>query len=713
MADQIRSQTGGRSSASFYTEVKMEKLLLEIGTEEIPAGYIDPALAAMAEGLDQQMRAARIAYGKMNLYGTPRRLAIMVDGVAAKQEALTEELVGPPAKVAFDANGKPTVAAQKFAEKAGMAVDKLTVKQMPKGEYLCAQRKERGQATTTLMKTILPELIGVIPFPKSMKWGSLHVMFARPIHTIVALLGKKLISFTFGDVKSGRMTRGHYFMAPAKIKIDHPDNYLSALTKAKVNADIASRRKAVVKSIEKAADSVGGAVLPDEELVDIVTNLVEYPAPVIGRFEEKFLDLPPEILITAMREHQKYFALVDRDDKLMSAFVAVNNTVAKNMDLVAEGHGRVIRARLADAAFFYESDTAADLDQWVEELKGVTFQADLGTMHAKTLRVQQLAEYVCDHTGQGNRIRTWASRAALLSKADLVSEMVGEFPKLQGVMGRIYAGAAGEPRAVADAIEEHYRPVASGAALPASKVGALVSITDKLDSVCGFFSIGLTPTGGADPYALRRQGIGALQVIRDQGFDLSLSALIDEGLKLHGVDTEKKRRAITDKILGFLKNRINRMLSDEGYPKGIVAAATQVSIDSITDVWKRTAALNKLRSEPDFDDLAGAFKRVTNIIRKAEMGKLPPIDPKLFEDESERALFKACNDTARRVETGLKRQNYDGVLKEIATLKKPVDRFFDDVMVMVKTVRLRNNRLALLSAVESLFGQVADFTLIN
>jgi glycyl-tRNA synthetase beta chain len=691
----------------------MEKLLLEIGTEEIPAGYIEPALTAMAEGLAQRMQAARIAHGKMHLYGTPRRLAIMVEAVAVKQEALTEETVGPPVTVAFDADGQATVAAQKFAEKVGIAVDKLTVKEMPKGRYLCAQRQERGQATTTLLKTILPELIGVIPFPKSMKWGDLHVMFARPIHTLVALLGKKLITFAFGDVKSGRMTRGHYFMAPAKVRIDHPDNYLKTLAAAKVDADISSRRKAVVREIEKAATSIGGAVLPDEELVDIVTNLVEYPAPVIGRFEEKFLQLPPEILITAMREHQKYFALVDKDEKLLPAFVAVNNTVARDMDLVAEGHGRVIRARLADAAFFYDSDVSDDLSQWVERLKGVTFQADLGTMHAKTLRVQQLTEFICDHTGQGNRIRAWASHAALLSKADLVSEMVGEFPKLQGVMGRIYADVAGEPKAVSEAIEEHYRPVASGATLPAGKIGALVSIADKLDSICGFFSIGLTPTGGADPYALRRQGIGALQVIRDQGFDVSLSAVIDEGLKLYQVDAEAKRRDITDQIIGFLKNRISRMLSDEGYPKGIVAAATQVSVDSITDVWKRTTALDKLRSQSDFDDLAGAFKRVANIIRKANASKLPPVDPERFEESAEKALFKACNTVAKRVESGLKRRNYDGVLKEIATLKKPVDQFFDDVMVMVKVPQVRDNRLALLVAVESLFGQVADFTLIN
>ena len=697
----------------------MDKLLLEIGTEEIPAGYIEPALNAMADDLTQRLATARIDCGEVEVSGTPRRLAIIIDNVAAKQQPLSEEVIGPPEKIAFDDSGKPTMAARKFAEKVGVAVNRLKVKQTDKGRYLFARKTERGLATRTLLKTILPEVIESIPFPKRMKWGELHVTFARPIHSVVALYGSQIVSFKVGEVKSGRYVRGHYFMHPDKIKINHPDMYVTALKEARVIVDIQARKKEVKKKIDEAASGIGGKVLPDNELLDIVTNLVEYPAPVIGRFDDEFLALPPEILITAMREHQKYFALIDDNDDLLPAFVAVNNTVVKDMDLVADGNGRVIRARLADAQFFYNNDTAVSMETWVEKLKGVTFQAKLGTMHAKALRVQNLAEMLSEKVIEDRPVdyappalKAYVSQAALLSKADLVSEVVGEFPKLQGVMGRIYAREAGEPPEVSQAIEEHYRPTYSGGVLPKTLTGAVVSIADKLDSICGFFSVGLIPTGASDPYALRRQGIGVIQIMNANGFTFSLSDAVERSLLLYEIEDINRRLSFRGQVLDFLRNRINRMLVGEGYAKDMVQAVTHMSVDHVPNVWHRVRALKTLKSKADFDALAGTFKRVGNIIRKAGIEDAGPVAEDLFEEKSESSLHSACQQVTRQVSENLHNKDFDGALLKVAALKKPVDIFFDDVMVMAEDRALRNNRLALLRQVAELFDQFADFSRI-
>jgi len=691
----------------------MKTLLLEIGTEEIPAGYISPALTALADKLTTRLDQERIKHGKAKTLGTPRRLAVMVDKVADRQTTLTETLMGPPVTVAFDKKGRPLVPAVKFAEKAGVTVKQLKIRKTAKGSWLYAEKRARGQAATTLLKTILPDVILATPFPKTMKWGSQHILFARPIRTIVALLGKKVIPFKIETIKAGRATQGHYFMAPKKIQIESPAMYVSQLRKAKVVAAIETRQKAVKKSIDAAAQKAGGYILEDPALLAEVTNLVEFPAPVVGRFDAEFLKLPSEILITAMREHQRYFALVNKKGALLPAFVAVNNTQTRDMDLVAEGHGKVIRARLSDAAFFYGNDTSVPMDQWVDQLKGVTFQADLGTMYEKTLRIQKLTAWLAKATNQGKRVTGWSKRGATLCKTDLVSEMVGEFPKLQGVMGRIYAGVAKEPKAVATAIEEHYRPVASGAALPKSATGALISIADKIDSLCGFFSIGLTPTGGADPYALRRQSIGVIQILNSRNLDISLEALLKAGLKHYKVGGGKKKAVLVAGMIRFLKRRIERLLTDEGYSKDLVSAVTAVSIDSIPGVWRRAEALARLRTAPDFDDLAAAFKRVANIIKKAGTQKGAKVNARLLKEPTEKKLYKAVQSAQKEIIKQLKSGNYNSALKTIAGVKAPVDQFFDDVMVMVNEAELRNNRLALLGQVAGLFGEVADFTLIN
>ncbi len=695
----------------------MTTLLLEIGTEEIPAGYILPALEALSATLLKKLTEARIEHGSSQIYGTPRRLTVKVENVASKQQSVKSEVIGPPAKIGFDENGKPTMAAQKFAEKIGVPVSKLAVKETPRGAYLSAQKRERGLTTQTLLKEILPPVILSTPFPKKMRWADLDIEFARPIHTILALLGKSVISFKLGNLKSGRYTCGHSFMAPAKIKLDNTDEYLDKLRAAHVVADMQERKKILTERIADVARELGGRILSDEELVDINNNLVEYPIPVAGKFDTEFLEVPDEVLITVMREHQKYFAVVDRNHNLMPCFIAVNNTAARDLALSATGHERVIRARLADAQFFYQGDLEVTNDERVEKLKRVLFQAELGTVFEKSGRVAKIAEVLAVSTKKGDELKKQVLRAARLSKSDLVSQVVGEFPKLQGVMGRIYAGLAGEPADVAVAIEEHYRPVYSGAPLPETLAGAIVSIADKMDSICGCFSVGLIPTGASDPYALRRQGIGIVQIMNDKGLSFPLPELIRCSLEQFGNKTASEINELIEKVATFLQNRISHLLAEEGFSKDVIAAIVSVSVDDVPSVRNRVNALESLKARPDFEPLAVGFKRVVNIIRKSgqkEEGAAPEaIDTKLFEHESEGALFEEFKAVDQKVSDAMEKGSFDRALVEIASLRDAVDRFFDGVMVMAEDTGIRRNRLALLGHIAGLFGKFADFSKLS
>jgi glycyl-tRNA synthetase beta chain len=691
----------------------MKSLLLEIGTEEIPAGYIEPALQSLLSTLLRKMTDVRIEYGSTGVFGTPRRLSVEVQQVADKQKSLTSEVTGPPEKVGFDKNGNPTTAAMKFAEKVGVSVNALTIKETDKGRYVCARVSERGVATRTLLKSILPEVILATPFPKTMKWAELNITFARPIHYIVALLGNQIIPFQVGDTKSGRHSFGHYFMQPKKVKISSPEDYVKTLKNAHVVIDFEERRKLVENEINKAAKEVGGKVFPDEELIDINKNLVEYPIATAGKFDKEFLEIPGEILITAMRHHQKYFAVVDDNGNLMPSFIAVNNTRTKDLKLVATGHERVLRARLADAQFFFKSDVEESMDEWVERLKGVLFQAKLGSMYEKVKRIQKVAAYLAEAGGQKPNIKEQVSRAAWLCKADLVSQVVYEFPNLQGVMGRNYALIKKEPKAVAAAIEEHYRPTYSGGPLPETVIGGLLGIADKIDSICGFFSVGLIPTGASDPYALRRQGIGIIQIMHDQGFSFSLRELIEKSLSIYGIKGAKKIKEIADPVYTFIQNRMTYQLVEEGFAKDVIAAVADADADNVPDIWNRVRALQELKAAADFEPLATAFKRVVNIIKKADLPARRKVDEKLFEHESESALYSAFKDLKGKVSTHLAKGHYDQALREIAKLRDPVDAFFDGVMVMSKEKKIRNNRLALLWMISELFGLFADFSKIS
>lgn len=695
----------------------MPQLLVEIGTEELPAGYIGPALKAFADSLVQHLDQHRISHQAARVFGTPRRLAVMIDDVADRQAPQTQELMGPPAKVAFDESGAPTVAAKKFAEKNGVPISRLYVKETEKGRYVVARKTDPGRATRMILKNSLSGIILATPFPKTMRWSNLDIAFARPIHSVSALLGGQVISFLMGDIKSNRYTFGHRFLHPKKIKLSDSADYLPALKDAWVIADISRRRRLMEQQMAAAVQPVDGFVLDDAGLVDIVTNLIEYPATVLGAFDRRFLELPREVLITAMREHQRYFAVVDAENQVMPYFLAVNNTLAKDMDLVKRGHERVLKARLEDARFFFKTDLNVSLDEMTDKLRHVLFQADLGSVFDKVSRVRSVAEKLAGHLGLDPDTAEQLTRAAWLSKADLVSQMVNEFPKLQGVMGRIYARASGESDICAQAIEEHYRPVYSGGPLPETLPGSVLSISEKIDTICGCFLIGLIPSGASDPYALRRQGIGLLQIILENGFSLAINDLIQMSLAAFRII---KPHTSFEKAAGqaesFLMNRLAHILESEGIAKDAVAAVLAVSqSDELPVIAEKARSLQRLKNEPEFDTLAIGFKRVVNIIRKAD----PPdtakktVDPALFEYPAENALFDKFNAIQEEVKQLLADRRIDQAFTAVSTLRRPVDQFFDDVLVMTDDSALRQNRLALLSRISQLFALLADFSRIS
>lgn len=692
----------------------MNRLLVEIGTEEIPAGYIQPALKAFASLLALKLDDARIGHGDVRTFGTPRRLAVMVADVADRQLALSTEIMGPPERIGIDANGQLTVAAQKFAEKTGVSPATLKLRETDKGRYLYAIKTERGSASKGVLAALLPEVILSLPFPKSMRWADLTIAFARPIHSLAALLGSQVIAFSVGNVTSTRYTFGHRFMKPGKIKLTCADEYLPSLSSAFVLADRDGRVRELESQMAETVGRVNGRVIEDEELKDTVAHLIEYPAAIAGRFDDGFLELPREILITAMREHQKYFAVVDEKDRLMPYFVAINNTRASDMALVTRGHERVLRARLSDARFFYDADLKIPLDHQVEKLKSVLFQARLGSMFDKTLRVERLCGWLSTAEKLNADSLRDIARAARLCKADLVSHAVIEFPKLQGIMGRVYALKQQESASCAVAIEEHYRPTASGGRLPETVEGAVLGICDKMDSICGCFSVGLIPTGAADPYALRRQANGIILIALKHGFSFSLEALIRESLSMFeglGVDDTLDLAA---KILEFFKGRMAHLLEEDGISRDAVAAVLAVSTDTIGGVWRKARALQDLKSAPDFEILATAFKRVVNIIRKADSSDTgAAVDESVFEHASETALFRRFEAVQQAVVSHIGEGRMDLAFADIAGMRESVDRFFDDVMVMAEDPRIRRNRLALLGRIAGLFDLLADFSKIS
>ena len=689
-----------------------KELLLEIGTEEIPAAFLPKALVDMEEILGKELAENRIGHGEIRTMATPRRLFLAVDSVAEMQDDQVIEKLGPARRVAFDDAGNPSKAALGFARGQCIDINALEIATTEKGEYLCARKKIAGEPTEGLLPAILTRLITGIPFRKSMRWSDLEIRFARPIHWILALYGGRIIPLKVGNIESGDTSRGHRFMSPGAIPVRTGQEYLNLMRTHFVIVDPAERKKIILDETEKAAATVEGKPLKNNELLEQVAFLTEYPTVVCGNFDAEYLKLPREVLVTTMIAHQKYFPVVDGEGKLLPHFLTINNTLARDPAVVRRGNEKVIRARLADARFFFEEDRKSPLENRVEGLKKVTFHTLLGTSFEKVMRFRTLAGRIARgiYPAHGNKAAFLArvDEASLLAKADLDTLMVGEFAELQGVMGREYALLEGREPIVAKAIYEHYLPIAAGGELPDTDEGAVISIADKLDSICGFFGVGLVPTGTADPYALRRQALGVINIILKKRYPLPLDTLIDESLAILGELLKRPAEEIKADILEFFRGRFENQLLSQGHPYDVVDAVLATGIQDLVRAEEKIGAMEKFKTDPDFAPLAVAFKRVVNIIRNAEKGKLAG-DHFCTEERELHEAFLAIREIVMRHSA---EGDYRAALIALASLRKPVDAFFERVLVMDKDDQRRCHRLALLEEISSLFHDLADFSKI-
>lgn len=686
----------------------MSELLLEIGTEEIPSGFIPKALEEMKVFLEKEFQSHRIVYKEIKAMGTPRRLVVAAMGVAPAQEGRFTEILGPAKRIAFNEEGQPTKAALGFARSQGIGVTELQIVNTDKGEYVCLRKEEKGEETLHLLPSILPRLISSISFPKSMRWMDLENTFARPIHWILCLFDGVVVPFQIGNVSSANLSRGHRFMAPGSFQVKDLAEYLRRLKNSFVIVNPEERKELILAELNKAASEVSGHILPDDELLEIVTYLVEYPMAIRGSFSKEFLSLPREVLISAMREHQRYFSIIDLPGSLMPFFVTISNTRPKDPDVVARGNERVLQARLSDAKFFFVEDRKVPLIERLQGLKKVVYHSKLGTSYEKVMRISNLAEYLTERIDPS--LRKIVQRASLLCKADLITGMVGEFPSLQGVMGRVYARLSGEEEEVALAIYEHYLPTAAGGTLPSSHPGAILSLADKLDTIVGCFGVGLIPTGTSDPYALRRQTLGVIHIILDKRYLLSLNNLLQRSLDLLSEKIERPPQEIKKDVLEFFKGRLQTLLNSKGLSPDVVEAAQAVGFDDIVDLQERAQALHNLRREPDFASLAIAFKRVVNISKDHIPGK---IDPKWFENDAEGKLFEAYQTVGKKALEKIAQKDYPLALRDLSKLRQPVDEFFNGVLVMAEDEKTRTNRLSLLSDISQLFFKIGDFSKIT
>lgn len=684
------------------------ELLLEIGTEEIPSGFIPKALKDMEKLIDDELDTLKIGFGRINTYGTPRRLVLFVEHMSDKQEDTYVEIIGPSKKVAFDEKGNPTKAAIGFARAHGIDPDDFQEVSTPKGDYLAVRKKEAGNDTKEVLSSILPRFITSIPFPKSMRWGESSIRFARPIHWILCIFGGDVVPFRVGNIESGDQSFGHRFMNQASFKVTNFNSYIERIREAYVIVDPAERHDRIREGISQSAIDMSGKVLEDEELLEDITYLVEYPTVVVGRFEKEFLDLPREVLVSSMREHQMYFSVVDKSDNLLPYFIAVNNTLANDPDVVIRGNERVLRARLSDARFFFEEDKRISLSDRVHDLKGIVFQSELGSLFEKVTRTQRLAGHLALEIDP--EMEKTTERAALLCKADLTTGMVGEFPKLQGVIGREYALLSGEDIEVATAICEHYLPRFAGDILPHTHIGAFLSIADKFDTIVGCFGVGLIPTGTSDPYAMRRQALGIINIILDKRYPVSLSILIEKSMEYLNNKISRDPVEVKKELLEFFRLRLQHQLMNQGYSYDVIDAVLSLYADDLVDSFEKIKALHKLKNQPDFKPLAIAFKRASNILSQSPPGE--KVHVSLFQDPAEGILFEAYKEIQEDVLKLIKKKQYATALVKMVRLRKPVDDFFDGVMVMVEDERIRKNRLAILSQVSGLFLKIADFSRI-
>ena len=682
-------------------------LLVEIGTEELPPKALPTLSAAFTDGISQGLQAAGLTPAEVIAYAAPRRLAVWVKEVAAQQADQTIEKRGPAIKGAFDAEGKPTKAAEAFAASCGVNVADLGTLETDKGAWLVFRQTQAGQATPELLPAIVEKALAGLPIPKRMRWGAGTAEFVRPVHWIVMLADNAVIDAEILGIKTGRESRGHRFHAPDAITLNSPSDYAIQLGSASVVAKFEARRDMIKHKVEQLAKRLGGQAVMPEGLLDEVTALVEWPVPVAGKFEERFLDVPQEALISTMQDNQKYFALVDANGKLISHFITVANIESRDEIQVAQGNERVIRPRFSDAEFFWTQDKKQPLASRAEQLKSMVFQQKLGTLYDKSQRVAQLAASIAQAL---NADQALATRAAELGKCDLVTNMVFEFTELQGIMGRYYALHDGEPAEVAQALDEQYMPRFAGDALPSTTTGTILALAERLDTLTGIFGIGQKPTGAKDPFGLRRAALGVLRLLIEKQLPLDLAVLLDKAAD--GLSVQLGSKPATNETLDYVLERLKGYYQEQGINGALVDAVAALKVSQPLDFDRRVKAVAAFRQLSAAESLAAANKRISNILKKVD-GELPAqVDASLLQLPAEQALAAAVQAQQAKVEPLFAQGDYEAALLSLAELREPVDKFFDDVMVMADDLALRNNRLALLNSLRSLFLRVADLSVL-
>jgi glycyl-tRNA synthetase beta chain len=686
--------------------------ILELGVEEIPATYFGPAISYMKERIHRDLKAAGLTYDRVMVWGGPRRLAMGLWGLLLKQPDVEEEITGPPLSAAFDANGNPTKAAMGFAKGQGVPVGDLITQNTPKGPYLAVRKSVKGRSAAEVLGELIPAVLESLPFPKVMRWGDGTYQFVRPVHWLLAVLDSEILPLAFAGLKSGKVSFGHRFLHPGPVVITNPDEYPSRLAETHVLVDFDARREMVKKELARVIEETNSdlKVSLDEALVDEVANLLEEPCAVLGHYDSQFLELPLAVASTAMKEHQRYFPITDGKGRQAPYFIAVNNTRAKDMNVVKKGHERVLRARLDDARFYYLEDRKVRLADRGETLKEVVFHHLLGTSWEKVQRFKALALELSNQNCP--ELREIISRAADLCKNDLVTGVVGEFPSLQGIMGQEYALADGELAEVAEAIREHYLPIRSGGEIPTSMAGAILSIADKLDTIVSCFSVGLIPTGATDPFALRRQALGIILIMLDRNFNWSLEPYIDRAITNLGAVAKRPAKEIKTETLDFFRARLKSHILSLGVSADGAEAILGLYGNNPLAAVGRATALEALKKRDGFRDLAQTFKRVVNIIKKFGT-KENLVKGDLLSLEAEKNLSTAVSVLEEESKEYLESRDYSGLLDRIATLRGPVDAFFDDVLVDDPDPEIKNARVALLNRTSRLFELIADFSRVS
>lgn len=685
--------------------VSCRDFLFELGTEELPPLALPELERALAEGLRNGLAAAGLQHGELVSFAAPRRLAVLVHQLPETQPEQQLRRRGPPINAAFDKQGVPTRAATAFAESVGVAVEALGRVTEGKGEFLFFAGSKPGAPTTTLLPAIVQAALDALPIPKRMRWGAGTAEFVRPVHWLVLRFGDEVLPISLLDTVAGAHTRGHRFHAPGEIVLPSPAAYAATLrTQGFVIADFTERRTRIREQVMAKAAALGGRAVLDEALLDEVTALVEWPVAIEGRFEERFLALPREVLLSTLQEHQRYFAVEDAAGALTHWFITVSNIESRDPGAVRQGNERVVRPRLSDAAFFQQQDRRQPLGAWRPGLDQVTFQAKLGSIGDKVRRIGLLAARIAPAIGADTARVT---RAAELCKCDLLSAMVGEFPELQGIMGAYYALADGEDVSIAAAVREHYLPRGAGDALPADAVGSAVALGDKLDTLAGIFGIGQKPTGTKDPFALRRAAIGVCRILLEKRLDLDLGELVATAVEAQPV----KAADTAQDIVTYILERLRAQYLEAGFPAETFDAVLATGSTRPLDIDARMHALVEFRRRPEAESLAAANKRIANILRKSATDAVPTkVDAALLQVVAERELHLAIEAVASRVETDLGAKRYAEALGALAGLRPAIDAFFADVMVNDPDPALRANRLALVARVHQLFSGVADFS---